>query len=78
LSIKNIADVVNSVLPDRLGEDLRTNVKAMVRSTFENMELVSREELEVQEKVLLRTRQKLQSLEARIAELEVKINQVAD
>jgi BMFP domain-containing protein YqiC len=78
LSIKNIADVVNSVLPDRLGEDLRTNVKAMVRSTFENMELVSREELEVQEKVLLRTRQKLQSLEARIAELEAKINQVAD
>ncbi|MFT5112613.1 MAG: BMFP domain-containing protein YqiC [Parasphingorhabdus sp.] len=78
MSIKNIADVVNSVLPDRLGEDLRTNVKAMVRSTFENMELVSREELEVQEKVLLRTRQKLQSLEARIAELEVKINQVAD
>lgn len=78
MSIKNIADVVNSVLPDRLGEDLRTNVKAMVRSTFENMELVSREELEVQEKVLLRTRQKLQSLEARIAELEAKINQVAD
>jgi hypothetical protein len=34
------------------------------------MDLVSREELDIQEKVLQRTRQKLEALEARVAELE--------
>ena len=34
------------------------------------MDLVTREELEVQEKILLRTREKLEALEARITELE--------
>lgn len=67
---KDLAGAVNAVLPERLGEDVRKNVRAVVRSTLENMELVSREEFEVQRRVLERTRQKLEALEARVAELE--------
>jgi BMFP domain-containing protein YqiC len=68
--LKDLAGAVNAVLPERLSEDVRRNVRAAVRSAFENMDLVSREELEVQRQVLLRTREKLEMLEKRVAELE--------
>ncbi len=71
--LKDLAGAVSAVLPERLGEDVRKNVRAAVRATFENMELVSREELEVQQQVLLRTREKLEALEARVAELECNL-----
>ena len=50
--------------------DLERNVRAMLSSAFSRMELVSREEYDVQVQVLARTREKLAALEARIAELE--------
>jgi BMFP domain-containing protein YqiC len=68
--LKDLAGAVNAALPERLGEDVRKNVRAVVRSTLENMEIVSREEFEVQRRVLERTREKLEALEARVAELE--------
>jgi len=42
----------------------------LLDSTFERMELVTREEFDVQRKVLERTREKLVALEAQVAELE--------
>ena len=42
------------------------------------MDLVTREELEVQEKVLLRTREKLEALETRITELEQNTDPSSD
>ncbi len=71
--LKDLAGAVSAVLPERLGEDVRKNVRAAVRAAFEDMELVSREELEVQQQVLLRTREKLEALEARVAELECNL-----
>jgi hypothetical protein len=49
-----------------------------VQSALEKMDLVSREELDVQEKVLQRTREKLEALEARISELEQKLSTPSD
>lgn len=49
------------------------NVRAAMQGVFDRMNLVSREELEVQEQVLSRTRARLQELEKRIAELEEKL-----
>lgn len=71
--LKDLASAVTAVLPERLGDDVRRNVHAAVRAGFENMELVSREELEVQRQVLLRTRSKVEALEARVAELERRL-----
>ena len=57
-----------------LTEDVRKNVRAALRSALEKMDLVTREEMEVQEKVLLRTREKLESLLIRLDQLERKLH----
>jgi BMFP domain-containing protein YqiC len=53
-----------------LGQDLERNFKSMLQSGLERMELVTREEFDLQRGVLERTRAKLESMEARLAELE--------
>jgi len=51
-------------------KDLEKNFRGMLSSAFTRMDLVSREEYDVQVQVLARAREKLAALEARIAELE--------
>src|SRR5512141_43578 len=53
-----------------LGQDLERNFKTMLQAGIERMELVSREEFDLQRAVLERTRSKLESMEARLADLE--------
>lgn len=53
-----------------LGEDLEKNFRSLLAAGFERMDLVSREEFDLQAAVLERTREKLEALEARIAALE--------
>ena len=54
-------------------QDVERNVKALVASALERLELATREELDVQTKVLVRTREKLAALESRVAELEERL-----
>ena len=51
-------------------KDLEKNIRGMLASAFTRLELVSREEDDVQTQVLARAREKLAALEARVAELE--------
>ena len=51
-------------------KDLQKNVKAMLASGLARLDLVPRAEFDVQAQVLLKTREKLEALEARMAELE--------
>ena len=51
-------------------KDVERNVKALMAGAFSRMDLVTREEFDVQAKVLARTREKLSELERRVAELE--------
>jgi ubiquinone biosynthesis accessory factor UbiK len=51
-------------------KDLEKNFRALLSSAFTRMELVSREEYDVQVLVLARAREKLAALESRVAELE--------
>jgi BMFP domain-containing protein YqiC len=53
--------------------ELEKNFHAMLQASFSKMNLVSREEFEVQRAVLARTREQLEGLEARVAELEKQI-----
>lgn len=53
-------------------KEVEKNVKALLQATFSKLELVSREEFEVQREMLARSRDKLQQLEARVAELEAQ------
>ena len=50
--------------------DLEKNARALLTSFFARLDLVTREEFDVQRSVLLRTREKLEALEAQVAALE--------
>ncbi len=53
-----------------LQEDLESNFRAVLRATLGKLDLVTREEFDIQTEVLARTRAKAEALEARIAALE--------
>ena len=71
--IDQVSAAVNSVLPSQLSSDVKKNMRAALQSALERLDLVTREELEVQEAVLARTREKLQELEKKMAALEKQL-----
>ena len=56
-------------------KDVEKNLKALLSAAFAKLDLATREELDIQAKVLARTREKLSALEARVAELEASLRQ---
>jgi hypothetical protein len=66
---RQLADAVPRNLR-ALGEDLEKNFRSLLLAGFERMDLVTREEFDLQAAVLERTRAKLDKLEERISELE--------
>ncbi len=52
--------------------DLQRNLKALLSQQFAQLDLVTREEFDAQARVLARTREKLESLERRLAELQAE------
>jgi BMFP domain-containing protein YqiC len=60
-------------VPQGLGANIENNVRAALTAAFERFDLVTREELEVQEAVLQRTRERLAEMEKRLTELEARI-----
>jgi ubiquinone biosynthesis accessory factor UbiK len=54
-------------------KDIEKNVKALLGSAFTRLDLVTREEFDVQHEVLLHARQKLFELEERVAALEAEL-----
>lgn len=52
--------------------DIEKNMRALLTQGFAKLDLVTREEFEVQTQVLARTREKLAALEARVTELEAQ------
>ncbi len=72
----NLAQKVAGSLPSGLQvlkEDMERNLRAVLETALAKMDLVSREEFDVQSAVLARTREKLQRLEAKVAELEEQV-----
>ncbi len=67
---EEISGKISQVLAESPAKDLEKNLRAMLQSAFAKLDLVTREEFEVQQAVLLRTREKLAALETRIAALE--------
>ncbi len=70
--IDQFVSALSRVLPEK-PKDLEKNMRAALQGVFDRLSLVTREELEVQEAMLARTRTRLQELEKRIAELEEKL-----
>jgi BMFP domain-containing protein YqiC len=61
---------IGQVFENSPAKDLEKNVKAMLSQGFSRLDLVTREEFDVQTQVLAKTRAKVDALEARLAELE--------
>ncbi len=67
---EQLSQTINRILPRELTDDVRENLKGGIAGVLDGFDLVTREELEIQEAVLRRTREKLETLEAQVAELE--------
>ncbi|AJC15826.1 accessory factor UbiK family protein [Pandoraea sputorum] len=61
---------VSEMLKQSPAKDIERNVKSLLGQGFTKLDLVTREEFDVQAQVLARTREKLEALEKRVAELE--------
>jgi hypothetical protein len=70
--LNDISDKLGSLIANSPLQDVEKNVKAVLGTAFSKLDLVTREEFDVQREVLARTRAKLEALETRIAELEAR------
>ena len=76
--VRQVIDLVKEAIPPGLegvGQELKHNLRATITESLASLDMVTREEFEVQQKVLQRTRQKLEALEKRAAELEGLLEQ---
>ncbi len=70
--IEQISAQVNSLMKNNPLSDFETNFKSLLHASLDKLELVTREEFEIQQKVLVNTRAKLEELEQIIKNLESK------
>lgn len=74
--IDDLARRLSELVPPGLrqsGEELQASFRGALQAGLSRLDLVSREEFEVQRAVLLRTREKLEALERTVAELETRL-----
>lgn len=69
---EDLSAKIREIIEKSPAKDLEKNMRAMMESVFTRLNLVTREEFDVQAQVLSRTREKLTELEAKIDELETK------
>ena len=68
---------ITKILPEDLNmlkEDLEKNLRATLNATFSKMEIVTREEFDIQASLLSRTREKLEALQEKLSELEKQLD----
>jgi BMFP domain-containing protein YqiC len=75
--IEEIAQQVSNAIPPgvkNIANDFEDKAKTILQNKLSQLDVVSREEFDVQTQVLIKTRTKLTELEAKISELEAKIS----
>ena len=71
--LKDLSNKINGLIKDSPIADMENNINALIKGAFTKMELVSREEYDVQTKVLQNTRVQLLQLEEKLKALELQI-----
>lgn len=66
----DLSSKLSAALANSPAKDFEKNAKAMISSAFSKLDLVTREEFEVQREMLTRSRERLAQLEARLDEIE--------
>ncbi|GEA52905.1 hypothetical protein VIN01S_37090 [Vibrio inusitatus NBRC 102082] len=75
--LEQIAKQIHESMPQPvkdLGTDVDQKVRQVIQAQLNKLDVISREEFEVQTQVLLRTRQKLNEMEKKMADLEEKLS----
>ena len=72
--IEDISSKLSAVANSSPAKDVEKNMRALLAQGFAKLDLVTREEFDVQTQVLARTREKLAALEKLVAELEAQRN----
>lgn len=75
--IDDLADKMSQIIPPEMKnmhEQMRQQFKQLLQAQLAKMELVTREEFDIQTRVLQKTRQKLSELEQQVAELEQRLD----
>jgi BMFP domain-containing protein YqiC len=72
-TLNDVTQRIRDVFAASPAADLEKNLRAMLTSLFARLDLVTREEFDVQRQVLLRTREQLTRLEAEVAALESRL-----
>ncbi len=70
--LSEISNKIREIVKDSPLPDIEKNNDALLKGMFTKMELVTREEFDVQTEVLKRTRQKLEELEKKLSEIEAR------
>ena len=76
-TINRLSDKINALLPPGLQQvksDFDARLKSLLQQQLANYEMVSREEFDIQARVLARTREKLEVIEARLKELDKNLD----
>ena len=74
-SLNDLAQKITSLMPENvqhMQQDLESNIHSLLQSTLSKMNLVTRDEFDVQAALLQRTREKLEKLEKLLDQLEQK------
>ena len=75
--LDEISNKMSALLAATPAKDIEKNAKAMLSSMLGRLDLVTRDEFDVQTQVLARTREKLTAMEARVEALEKALNAIA-
>ena len=70
--LNELSNKIREIVKDSPLPDIEKNIDALLKGMFTKMELVTREEFDVQTEVLKRTRQKLEELENKLSEIEAR------
>lgn len=70
----DLQNKINQAMENSPAKDIEKNVKAMMTQGFSKLDLVTREEFDIQAQVLAKTRRKLDALEAKVSELEALLD----
>ncbi|SJL83600.1 ubiquinone biosynthesis accessory factor UbiK [Vibrio palustris] len=74
--LEQLAKQIHDSMPQpvkELGADVDSKVRQVIQGQLGKLDVVSREEFDVQTQVLLRTRQKLTEMEQKVADIEAKL-----
>jgi BMFP domain-containing protein YqiC len=71
---EDVQKKVSDAVKDSPAKDLEKNVRGLMNQGFQKMDLITRQEFDIQVQVLAKTREKLEELEAKVEALQAKIN----